>query len=367
MPGKTRGNRVIGGPTPRRGMTRAEILVLGLTVALLGALLLPTFARGQHSPRATCLQNLRAIGMATQMYAEDDEVELLLPIHVMTLTNTNVFGGDFLGTHWAWRTANWFVWGGATANDQFFCAGSSGPFLGQDRTRYWGAQTRPLTLYLYPDLTEDPDHDRYVTDLPIFRCPQDAGYPDDPNIDDSPIFNAGRSCYATLGNSYRAMMNSRYAASVGSSSYKGAFSFGPWGHKRSDLVNTSRVVLIGEPVFFASVGSGDSGVDYVGWHDEVDSDHVLYVDGSARATQVTPTLPIPADPRLPVDPMLTGSNTRADQFQLDCYPTPGALIWAYNETVRATLTQGDNGDSAWPFKGYKDNLSPVVPPWRQTP
>ncbi len=77
-------------PTPRHAgrcaLTRAEVLVFALTFALLGLVLLPALASGQHSRRATCLQNLRAIGATTQAYAEDDSAELLLPIHQMMVT-----------------------------------------------------------------------------------------------------------------------------------------------------------------------------------------------------------------------------------------------------------------------------------------
>ena len=347
--------------TPR-AVARAEVAVIAATLSLLALILGPAIADGGRSTRATCLQNLRAIGMATQTYAEDDAAELLLPIHQMMVNNTALFGGAFAGTRWSWRTANWFAWGGATASERFHCDDlGEGPLLGQGITRYWGAQTRPLTRYLYPELTEDPNNNEFVTELPIFHCPQDAGYPDDPNVDDSPIWNAGRSCYTTLGNSYRASMNGSFYA--GDAMYRGAFSYGPWGHKRSDLVNASRVVLIGEPIFFSYF----SPVGYAGWHGAVDSDHVLYVDGSVRLTQWTSLSPISADPRLAVDSGFNDYDSRDNDFQLDCYPTPGALIWAADASVRWSLTGPFADESAWPYAGYKDNLEPVLPPWLPEP
>ena len=344
----------------RRALTRAEVLLVGLTLALVGLLLLPTLARGQHSRQATCLQNLASIGLATQVYAEDDAAELLLPIHQMMVNNTDVFAGEFGSTIWSWRTVNWFAWGGATASERFLCHEGGGPYVGQGTTAVWGAQTRPLTRYLHPYLSEDPGSGQYVFDVPAFHCPQDVGYPDDPYVDDAPIFNAERPCYTTLGNSYRANMNGTYSATAGGA-YTGAFSHGPWGHKRSDLVNTSRVVLIGEPIFFGPLG-------WLGWHGEVDSDNVLYVDGSAHLTLWTTPSPISPDPRLPLHPAFVYQSSRADQFQFDCYPTPGAFIWAAAPHIRTLLTMGGpGGEIEWPYAGYKENLTPVPAPWLPGP
>jgi len=48
------------------------LLTVIAIIALLGALLLPTFARAKESGRrASCMNNLRQIGLAIQMYRED--------------------------------------------------------------------------------------------------------------------------------------------------------------------------------------------------------------------------------------------------------------------------------------------------------
>ncbi len=323
-----RGCRATNGLSSRHALTRAEVLVFGLTLGLLGLVLLPALASGQLSRRATCLQNLRAIGAATQAYAEDDATELLLPIHQMMVNNTQLFAPAFANTMWSWRTANFFAWGGATATEEFLVLENFGPIIGRGWTRCWGAQTRPLTRFLYPEITEDPDNDEYVTDLPLFHCPQDAGYVEshEPYGDaDCPQANVGRPCYTTLGSSYRANLAGSFAAQP-NSNYTGAFSYGPWGHKRADIANPSRVILGADALYGEMVDA----LGYTGWHGGQDSDNVLYCDGAARLTQFIEGQPIPAAPRLPLGPGYDDLWTRGDTYQLDVYPTPGARIWGYS-------------------------------------
>ncbi len=58
----------------RRGFTLIELLVVVAIIALLAALLLPVFlsARGK-ARQAVCLSNLRQIGLAVGMYAQDND------------------------------------------------------------------------------------------------------------------------------------------------------------------------------------------------------------------------------------------------------------------------------------------------------
>jgi prepilin-type N-terminal cleavage/methylation domain-containing protein len=55
-----------------RGFTLIELLVVIAIISILASILYPVFARAREQARkANCLSNLRQIGMAVQMYAQD--------------------------------------------------------------------------------------------------------------------------------------------------------------------------------------------------------------------------------------------------------------------------------------------------------
>jgi len=58
----------------KRGFTLIEVLTVLAITSMLAAMLLPTFSRARESGRrASCASNMRQIGMAMQMYADDND------------------------------------------------------------------------------------------------------------------------------------------------------------------------------------------------------------------------------------------------------------------------------------------------------
>ncbi|MGB9797125.1 MAG: DUF1559 domain-containing protein [bacterium] len=56
----------------RKGFTLIELLVVIAIVAILAAIIFPVFSRAKENARkATCVSNLRQLGLALHMYAED--------------------------------------------------------------------------------------------------------------------------------------------------------------------------------------------------------------------------------------------------------------------------------------------------------
>jgi prepilin-type N-terminal cleavage/methylation domain-containing protein/prepilin-type processing-associated H-X9-DG protein len=67
------------GTAARKGFTLIEILVVITIISLLAAILFPVFARAREKARqASCMSNLKQIGVAAAMYAQDYD-EMYLP------------------------------------------------------------------------------------------------------------------------------------------------------------------------------------------------------------------------------------------------------------------------------------------------
>ncbi len=75
----------------RAGFTLIELLVVLAIIAILAAILFPVFAQARKKARSiTCTSNLRQIGTAMQMYAQDYD-EVLFPYRTRAV---NPFAGQ---------------------------------------------------------------------------------------------------------------------------------------------------------------------------------------------------------------------------------------------------------------------------------
>jgi prepilin-type N-terminal cleavage/methylation domain-containing protein len=103
----------------RSGFTLIELLVVIAIIAILAAILFPVFARARESARrATCLSNLKQLGTAFQMYAQDfDEtypsgLVLAVPgpaagsyavMYAKTPANAVVYSGNINSANGTWQ------------------------------------------------------------------------------------------------------------------------------------------------------------------------------------------------------------------------------------------------------------------------
>jgi prepilin-type N-terminal cleavage/methylation domain-containing protein len=341
----------------KRGFTIVELLVVVAIVLLLFAIATPVLVTAREvGRRAYCLANLRQIGTATHTYAAESRQELLIPIHNVMVSSLPPV--DF----WLHRTAMWFSVGGRSAPDLFLSETKS--YMLKDYTiagakGAFAAETRPLNRYLFRHGVS-PDG----PEMSVFRCPSDRGYPLSPAIDDSPIENAERPCFNTLGSSYRASLYGIFP--LQGQVYDGAFAIGPWGHRLSSITDASRVVAFGEPTFFNMVGldNGLPNPDPVvakGWHGAVMVDNVLFCDGGARPTRATGhrTVNLAEEDAL----LDIGPNwdliSRGPWWRFDMWPTPGARIWSAdpNSTLWNPPYSGHKPRNRWwPFVGAQRNL-----------
>ncbi len=343
--------------TRRFALTLTDLIFAMSAILVVTLVVGPALTRPRATARLTdCLSNLQRIGLALHAYAAEDPREQAIPLQMDMVSNPAYLGPTVADNgFWLWRTANWFAWGGQSATQVFKVSSSAGYALSdtppQDANSIayvqrpdYAASHRPLNGYITPD------------PLDVFHCAADTGYPNSPIIDDSPAANAGRPCWNTLGNSYRASL-AAYVWLSGSTP-SAVFSVGAWGHRLSTLPNQSRYILLGDPPWFNMVGydpNSQANPAPVGWHGVEWSDNLLFCDGSARLTSTLGRVqgpgrrPLSADALKLDQPPLCGNVGglySGPTWQLDCYPTPGAVIFGYAFLSSWLASQGD----CWPTR-----------------
>lgn len=88
----------------KAGFTLIELLTVIAIIAVLAAILFPVFARArENARRASCMSNLKQLGLAAMMYTQDyDEKYPYATTHIPTSPDAPP-GGVWFGGNWAWQ------------------------------------------------------------------------------------------------------------------------------------------------------------------------------------------------------------------------------------------------------------------------
>ncbi|MGD8453241.1 MAG: hypothetical protein PVJ57_15595 [Phycisphaerae bacterium] len=332
----------------RVGASVVELLVSVSAVGVLAVVLLPILQQTKSDDaEAKCLSNLRSIAVAVHSYAADDRNELIIPIHPKMIEPS---------TKPYWQTVHAYSYGGRSATHTLRIGPNEAVQL--NNVPGWGrgtpgaayaVNTRPLNNYLYrPEKGFEEG-----TDLAIFHCPADTGYPKSKLIDGVPRANAKRPCYNILGSSYPANMHALYRENGE------ALSLGPWGQHASWLANPARLVVFAEPLLFemarqTSVDAKEAR-QLKGWHGDALMSNAAYADGHAQAVRKLQRTSLTGEEltQLGVSEPNASLLLRGERWVLDNYPTPGTRIFGQWEDIKDFEAYRHE---QWPFVKVKDAM-----------
>jgi prepilin-type N-terminal cleavage/methylation domain-containing protein/prepilin-type processing-associated H-X9-DG protein len=105
----------------RAGFTLIELLVVIAIIALLAAILFPVFARARdNARRATCMNNLKQIGLGTMQYVQDNDGRFPVDVY------GGVLGPDGRELEPGWNAVFWqqMIWPYVKSDQIFFCPSS---------------------------------------------------------------------------------------------------------------------------------------------------------------------------------------------------------------------------------------------------
>ena len=127
----------------RRAFTLIELLVVIAIIAILASILFPVFARArENARRASCLSNLKQIGLGVMMYTQDyDE---MYPMTYITTAQTPSPTGDapWAGGVWFWQE---ILYPYTKSTQIYFC-----PSAGVTTTKPYAYNYGANQLVMYP-------------------------------------------------------------------------------------------------------------------------------------------------------------------------------------------------------------------------